>query len=232
MNVPISELVDYDFETFKEKIKKLNYTYPDVFIKSIFDDIKKLNVNKNQNTANSKKFLDEINYVKPPENYKSFIQNYMNVVRSKINHDDYKSLLEKFDKDGLGTLSKLIYVKAIATLLPEFKDEDHMRFLRITNMFDKAGDVKYPDMLNLIFFYNKEKLSDSFTKLCQVLSNLLINECKNDVESLMYLIEKGSTKKTNSLIIHKPLTFEQVKNFLNKRVKNRGKLYHERIKYL
>ena len=216
MNVPISELVDYDFETFKEKIKKLNYTYPDVFIKSIFDDIKKLNVNKNQNTANSKKFLDEINYVKPPENYKSFIQNYMNVVRSKINHDDYKSLLEKFDKDGLGTLSKLIYVKAIATLLPEFKDEDHMRFLRITNMFDKAGDVKYPDMLNLIFFYNKEKLSDSFTKLCQVLSNLLINECKNDVESLMYLIERGSTKKTNSLIIHKPLTFEQVKNFLNK----------------
>ena len=214
MNVPISELVEYDFETFREKIKKLNYTYPDTFIKSVFNDIKKLNVNKN--TANSKQFLDEINYVKPPENYKSFIQNYMNVVRSKINHDDFKSLLEKFDKDGLGTLSKLVYVKAVAQLLPEFKDEDHMRFLRITNMFDKFGDVNYPEMLNLIFFYNKEKLSDSFTKLCQVLSNLLINECKNDVESLMYLIERGNTKKTNSLIIHKPLTFEQIKNFLNK----------------
>ena len=129
---------------------------------------------KNQNTANSKKFLDEINYVKPPENYKSFIQNYMNVVRSKINHDDYKSLLEKFDKDGLGTLSKLIYVKAIATLLPEFKDEDHMRFLRITNMFDKAGDVKYPDMLNLIFFYQffgPFHYQHNFY-FCQLLSNL------------------------------------------------------------
>ena len=216
MNIPISELMEYDFETFKEKIKKLNYTYPDVFIKSIFEDIKKLNKDKNKKTANSKIFLDEINYVKPPENYKSFVQNYMNVVRSKINHDDYKSLLEKFDKYGLGTLPKLVFVKAVATLLPEFKDDDHMKFLRITNMFDKCGEVTYPEMLNLIFFYNKEKLSDNFTKLCQVLSNLLIHECKNDVESLMYLIEKGSTKKTNSLVVHKPLTFEQIKAFLTK----------------
>ena len=219
MNIPINELMEYDFDTFKEKIKKLNYTYPDVFIKSIFDDIKKLN-KKNSNNANSKIFLDSINYVKPPEKYKSFINNYMNVVRSKINHDNFKSLLERFDKDGLGTLSKLIYAKAITNLLPEFKDEDHMRFLRITNMFDKYGDVKYPDMLNLIFFYNEEKLSDNFTKLCQILSNLLINECKNDVESLMYLIERGNTKKTNSLVIHKPLTFEQVKKYIDKIDKN------------
>ena len=218
MNIPITELMEYDFETFKEKIKRLNYTYPDVFIKSIFDDMKKLNTkeNKRPKTANSKIFLDSINYVKPPENYKSFINNYMSVVRSKINHDDFKSLLERFDKDGLGTLSKLIFVKAIANLLPEFKDEDHMRFLRITNMFDKYGDVKYPDMLNLIFFYNQEKLSDNFTKLCQILSNLLINECKNDVESLMYLIERGNTKKTNSLVVHKPLTFDQIKKFTDK----------------
>ena len=218
MDVPISELIEYDFETFREKIKRLNYTYPDVFIKSIFDDIKKLNKEKigGQNSVNNKQFLDEINYVKPAENYKSFVQNYMDVVRSKINHDNFKSLLEKFDKDGLGTLPKLVFVKAVANLLPEYKDDDHMKFLRITNMFDKFGDVKYPEMLNLIFFYNKEKLSDNFTKLCQILSNLLINECKKDVESLMYLIEKGSTKKTNSLIIHKPLTFEQIKAFLTK----------------
>ena len=41
MNIPINELMEYDFDTFKEMIKKLNYTYPDVFIISIFDDIKK-----------------------------------------------------------------------------------------------------------------------------------------------------------------------------------------------
>ena len=91
MDVPISELEEYDFDTFKEKVKKLDYTYPDKFIKKIFDELK---TNK-KNTVNSKHFLDEINYVKPPENYKSFTQNYMNVVRSKINHDDFKSILEK-----------------------------------------------------------------------------------------------------------------------------------------
>jgi hypothetical protein len=40
MGVPISEIVEYDFETFKEKLKTLNYTYPDSYMKSIFNDIK------------------------------------------------------------------------------------------------------------------------------------------------------------------------------------------------
>jgi len=42
--------------------------------------------------------------------------------------------------------------------------------------------------------------------------------CKNDVESLMYLIEKGTTKKANLIEIHKPLTPEQIKNFLTKKI--------------
>ena len=211
MNIPISEILEYDFETFKQKLKTLNYTYPDVYIKSVFNDI------KNKNKVNSKKFLDEINYVKPPENYKSFTHNYMNLVKQRITFDKFKEIFEKLDNDGLGTLSKIDYVKAISKILPEFNDEDHMRFLRITNMFNKQGEVKYPELLNLIFFYNNDKLNDKFMKLCHVLSNHLKNECKNDVESLMYLIEKGSTKKANILGIHKPLTPEQIKIFLTKK---------------
>ena len=91
-----------------------------------------------------------------------------------------------------------------------------MRFVRITDMFDKYGNIRYPEVLNLIFFYNKERLSDPFSKLCQLLSNILINECGNDVERLMYLISKGNTKKGSSLTIHKPLTTEQIKIFLEK----------------
>ena len=33
----------------------------------------------------------------------------------------------------------------------------------------------------------------------------------------MYLIEKGNTKKTNIIDIHKPLTPEQVKSFITKK---------------
>ena len=211
MGVPISEILEYDFETFKQKMRTLNYTYPDYYMLSIFNDI------KNKNKVNSKKFLDEINYVKPAENYKSFTQNYMNLVKRRITHDKFKNVFEKLDNDGLGVLSKLDYVKAVANIIPEFNDEDHMRFLRITNMFNNSGEVKYPEVLNLIFFYNNDKLNDKFMKLCHILSNLLNNECKNDVESLMYLIEKGSTKKANIIGIHKPLTPEQIKIFINKK---------------
>ena len=213
MGIPISEILEYDFETFKQKIKTLNYTYPDSYIKNIFNDIRKKYKSAN---VNSKKFLDEINYIKPAENYKSFTQNYMNVVKSRITHDKLKEIFEKLDNDGLGTLTKVDYVKAVATTLPEFDDVDHMRFLRITNMFNKLGEVKYPELLNLIFFYNNDKLNDKFMKLCHILSNSLNTECKNDVESLMYLIERGSTKKPHKIGIHEPLTPEQIKLYLAK----------------
>ena len=143
----------------------------------------------------------------------------MSLVKKRTTHDKFKEIFEKLDNDGLGTLSKIDYVKAVYSILPEFNDEDHMRFLRITNMFNKQGEVKYPELLNLIFFYNNDKLNDQFMKLCHVLSNHLKNECKNDVESLMYLIEKGSTKKANIIGIHKPLTPEQVKSFITKNKK-------------
>ena len=74
-------------------------------------------------------------------------------------------------------------------------------------------------MLDLIFFYNKEKLSDKFSNLCLVLSNILKNQCDNDVERLLYLISSGTTKKATSLKIHRPVTLEEVKKFLEK-IKN------------
>ena len=213
-----ADLENYDLEAFKKKMKLLNYTYPDEFIKKLYLDLlsKNNNKEKNTNSVNSKEFLNEINYVKPAENYKSFIQKYMDLVRQRINHDNLKSIFENYDKDCLGTLTRINYVLALSNILPEYNDVDHMRFVRITDMFDKYGNIRYPEVLNLIFFYNKERLSDPFSKLCQLLSNILINECGNDVERLMYLISKGNTKKGSSLTIHKPLTTEQIKIFLEK----------------
>ena len=52
-------------------------------------------------------------------------------------------------------------------------------------MFDINGYVIYPELLNLINYYNKEKFNDPFIKLCQILSNLLDNNCENKVEKLM-----------------------------------------------
>ena len=220
MNINVSELQEYDYETFRKKLKLLDYTFPENFIQKTFNELIKNNcgnLNKNnENVINSKKFLNEINYVKPIENYKSFTQHYMNVVRNKISHDDLKAQLEKFDKDFLGTLTKIEFVTAVTPLLPEFTDQDHLLFLRVTNMFDKDGNVTYTELLNLIYYFNKEKLSDPFTKLCQVLSNVLKKECDEDIEKLMYLIDTGIAKKKTSLIVHQPLTVKQIQTFLDK----------------
>ena len=215
INMSTAELENFNYEAFRKKIKLLNYTYPDEFIKKLYLNI--FNKNKTDiDKINCKRFLDEINYVKPPENYKSFIQNYMDKIRQRTTHKDLKAIFESYDKDCLGTLTRINYVSALSTILPEYNDVDHMRFTRITDMFDKYGDIIYPEVLNLIFFYNKEKLSDPFSKLCQLLSNIVKNECNNDIECLMYLISEGNSKKLTSLSIHKPLTIEQIKTFLEK----------------
>ena len=237
MKINMNELEKYDYYTFAQKIKKLDYTLPDEFTRKLFAELcekkeKTLNNNNNnkniQNTNNntknnnniknnidSKFFLDEINYVKPVENYKSFTQNYLEVIRSKISYEKLKQTFEKFDDESIGTLTKLQYVSAVSDILPEFTDEDHMRFIRISNLFDKEGKILYPELLNLVYYFNKTKLSDPFTKLCQTLIEILEQKCNNDIEVLMYLIDTGIPKKKFSLITHKPLTSYQIKKFLN-----------------
>ena len=99
-------------------------------------------------------------------------------------------------------------------LFPEFDDQDHLLFLRVTNMFDKAGNVTYTKLLNYIYYFYGEKLNDPFTKMCEILCNALKKECNEDIEKLMYLIDCGKAIRKTSLIIHQPLTINQIKIFL------------------
>ena len=135
INISKSEKDNMDYNTFRDKIKTLNYTYPDSFIKNLYNDLTSDNKEKNA-MVNSKKFLDEINYIKPVENYKSFIQNYMDKVRQRTNHDELKSNFEKYDKNNTGTLTKIDYIYVMNKIVCEYEDIDHMRFIRVTDMFD------------------------------------------------------------------------------------------------
>ena len=228
MGMNIEDMSQLNFEEFQKKIKMLDYTYPEKFILELFEELNKLKPkedNNNNNYINKKKvspkeFLDEINYIKPLENYKSFIKNYTSIVRNKITHEELKSEFEKFDTDFLGTLTKLEFVKAMTPLFPEFDDQDHLLFLRVTNMFDKAGNVTYTKLLNYIYYFYGEKLNDPFTKMCEILCNALKKECNEDIEKLMYLIDCGKAIRKTSLIIHQPLTINQIKIFLEKYEKN------------
>ena len=219
MKINMSDIENYDYETFKQKIRLLSYTYPDDYIKKLYQDlIAKTSdkQNKKTNLLNSKEFLNEINYLKPTEDNKSFVQNYLDLVRERTTFDKLKSVFERYDSESIGTVTRLNYILSLSNILPEYSDEDHIKFIRLTNMFKNYENIKYPEILDLIFFDNKEKSNEPFTKLCLFLINKLKNECNDDVECLMYLITDNTPKILNTAIIHKPLTIEQMINFLNK----------------
>ena len=222
MGMGVGDLTKLDFENFQKKIKMLDYTYPEKFILELFEELTKQKIKdeKNKKYITSKEILDEINYIKPLENYNSFIKNYSTIVRNKITHEELKSQFEKFDTDFLGTLTKLEFVKAVTPLFPEFTDQDHLLFLRVTNMLDKDGNVTYTKLLNYIYYFCNDKLNDPFTKMCEILSNYLVKECDEDIEKLMYLIDTGIAQKKTSLIVHQPLSINQIKTFLEKKEKN------------
>lgn len=110
-------------------------------------------------------------------------------------------------------MTKLDYVKSMSNIFPEFNDDDHMKFIRIKELLDKNNKVIYPEVLNVIFYYNVNKMNDQFTKLSEFLIQKLNSECDNDVEKLMYLIEESIPKKVSSLNKHKPLTIKQLNDF-------------------
>ena len=214
MNISMTKNEKLDFNAFRNKIKKLDYTLSNEFIQKIFDSL--ANKDLNGKFVYSKHFLDEINYVKPASSYKSLTEKYINTVKNKISFDDLKTQLEKFDQNSMGTLTKLEYVSAMQSIFPEFSDDDHMRFVRVTNMLDSKGNIIYPELLNLIYYFNKEKLNDPFIKLCQILSNILQHDCKNQIEKLMVFIQtNGQSIQASNLIRPKPILIDQMKSFIN-----------------
>ena len=66
--------------------------------------------------------------------------------------------------------TKWKYMLVMEKVLPDFSDEDNMKFVRVTNMFNKNMNVKYPELLNLIYYNEK---SDNFTHLLELMKNTL-----------------------------------------------------------
>ena len=227
MNIDINELENYDYNTFSTKIKKVDYTLSDEFIQSIFEELSKKD-NNGKNTIESKQFLKEIDYKKNDYylNNKYFTQKYKESIKNKIDYENLKKIFEKKDNESLGFLPKIDYVMAISSVIPEFNDDDHMKFVRISDGLDNFDNVIYPKILNVIYFYTEEKLNDSFTQLCQTLSQILVNKCDNDIEKLMFLIDIGVPKKSKTLTVHKPLLVNQISKFL---VQNYNKNIPEKI---
>ena len=217
MNMDLNEIKQLNYEEFRDKIKKIDYTLAETFIQSIFDELKKEGKNVEQ-----KKFLKEINYIKDDfyekNNNKYFSEMYREAIIKKIKYEELKRLFEKRDETSIGLLTKADYVSVISKIVPEYNDDDHLVYIRITDALDKnTSKVIYLKILNSIFFYIPEKQNDEFIKLCQILSQVLMKECNNDLEILFNYISKGIIKKPYFISSIKPLTLNQISKFLKEK---------------
>ena len=162
--------------------------------------------------------MDELNDAKSyDDKYKIFTKNYIDIVRTKTTYEELKKIFEIFDHGSSGVMTKIEYAKSMSKLFPEFNDDDHMRFVRIMNLLDKNNKIIYPELLNIIFYENINKKNDQFTIICEFLLEKLKQECQNDVERLMYLIEDNPKSRITSLKQHEPLTFSQLEKYLKKK---------------
>ena len=154
MQIDKDEMKRLDYLTFSQNMQKLDYTLSDAFIRTIFNQLKEKDKDTDKEYIDPKRFLNEINYIQPKENYESFTQKYINIIKSKTTYEYLKKHFEKFDTDSLGTMSKLEYVKAMSIIYHELNDDDHMRFVRVMDLLDKNNKVIYPEVLNLVFYCN------------------------------------------------------------------------------
>ena len=223
MGMKVDEIKQLNYEEFKDKIKNIDKTLSDSFIRSIFDELQINNINDlNNQLLEQKNFLKEINYRKDDyyekNKNKYFTQKYRESIIKNISHEELKRLFEKRDGPSLGFLSIADYISVISRVITEFSDDEHMIYVRITDAFDKTGDnVVYSKILNSIFFFVPEKQNDEFIQLCQILSQALMNECDNDIEKLMLYISQGTIQKPPLLTYIKPLTLEVLSKFLKEK---------------
>ena len=226
MNMSIDKIKMLNYDEFKIRIKMVDNTLSDSFIRSIFDQFKSnLNNNNDNNLLEQKNFLKDINYKKDDYYLKNknkyFTQKYRESIIIKISYEKLKKIFEKRDGPSYGFLSKIDYISAISKVVPEFTDDEHMIYVRVTDAFDKnEHNIVYTKILNSIYFFTPEKQNDEFIKLCQILTQFLVNECGNDIEKLMIYINyisKGINKKPSLLSKVNPLTLEQISKFLKEK---------------
>ena len=205
----------FTFWEFKTKMKKINSNFTNEFIESLYIEL----VGNLEDPINCKYLLDSLNvYHKgafTKTNNDSFIKNFINNIQSKVDYHTLKADFEKEDSNFSGKISKNLFCSIIFRYTKEFKDEDLMRFVRITGLADNISyEVKYYKFINLIYF--NEKL-DSFLLCVNELNEIFIKEANKNLNNLISIINGNSND--NNYITTEHL-FEYLKNRIDKKNQN------------
>ena len=210
-----------NFWEFKTKMKKINSYYTNEFIESLYIEL----VGNLENNINCKYLLDTLNVYQKgtftKANNDSFIKNFINNIQSKVDYHTLKAAFEKEDKNFSGTISKTLFCTIINRYTKEFKDEDLMRFVRLTKLADNIKyEVKYNKFINMIYY--NEKL-DPLLLCVDELNKMYYNEANKNINKLISIV--NGNQNNNEYI-----TTDQLFLYLNKKIKEKNEnTYYNKI---
>ena len=207
-----NEILDYI--GFKLKIKKLDYTYSDNFIKSLFDEI-----------SNGESYVDTQSLIGAFDVFKkhnfiqtnnfSFKKNFIENIKQNATLQRLKQAFEHIDSNNGGRLTKADFCSIIQKFSNEFKDEDIMKFTRITKLVDSNNLVKYPEFINMIY-YNAE--DDQFTQCVEELKKYIDTQCDR---KLIKFFQKLNRCENRSIYDTKTtITISQLTQFFGDKIRN------------
>ena len=101
-----------------------------------------------------------------------------------------------------------VFCSVIQKFSSEFKDEDIMRFARISNLIDENNLVKYPDFLLLCFY---DSSNDIFNNCIEKIISYISKECKNDLK--IFFQKLNHMEKKSYYDIKTTITIKQLHDF-------------------
>ena len=178
------------FYQFKTKMRNMDSTYSNEFIEGIFLEL----CGTLDASLNSNDLLKAFNVFKREHfrttNNETFKNNFISNIQQCVDYHTLKQALESVDKVFNGKITKPAFCNIIKKFTNEFKDEDIMKFVRITNVTDPLTyEVIYTKFLNLIYYNAK---LDVFLLCIEELKKELISPlCNKDIYKLISHINKS-----------------------------------------
>ena len=204
-----------NFTQFEEKMKKIDYTFSYYFMKELFDEINIQNGKKNSEYIYTNDILNSFDVFHQEKfrelNNGSFKQNFISNIKDVTDYSTLRKNFEDIDSLSNGRLTKSEFCSVIQKFSTEFKDEDIMRFTRISNLIDENNLVKYPDFLLLCFY---DSSNDAFNNCIECIKSFINNECKSDLK--IFFQKLNHMEKRSYYDIKTTITIKQLHDFFSK----------------
>ena len=203
-----------NFIQFEEKMKKLDYTFSYYFMKELFNEINLKNGKENSEFIYTNDILNSFDVFHQEKfreiNNGSFKENFISNIKDVTNYSTLRQNFEDIDSLSNGRLTKSEFCSVIQKFSSEFKDEDIMRFTRISNLIDENNLVKYPDFLLLCFY---DSSNDTFNNCIECIKTFVNKECKNDLK--IFFQKLNHMEKRSYYDIKTTITLKQLHDFFS-----------------